>query len=236
MASCHTGGRFCTRQNHKGAELHTAEDKTSFCFSLFADSLSPPVNVTINAVKANSAVVTWDIPEGDPVIGFAITQQVSSTHTGRYNSHWIYVNVPTGRIQLREQTHANTNTNWIKLCFITGWLLRVNTYYYHRMLHPALLLDNSRLWQRCETLGKVMPSCSHKHTNSHTQKTLITSLFKLPSCDFTNTHTYALWGVTWLRRTAAGSVWVTVSQWCQGVCVCVQRKYKCRAVMFWRYK
>ncbi|XP_075883572.1 fibronectin type III domain-containing protein 5b isoform X1 [Nelusetta ayraudi] len=40
-----------------------------------ADSLSPPVNVTIKAVKANSAVVTWDIPEGDPVIGFAITQQ-----------------------------------------------------------------------------------------------------------------------------------------------------------------
>ncbi|KAG7226297.1 hypothetical protein INR49_003048, partial [Caranx melampygus] len=28
-------------------------------------SLSPPVNVTIKALKANSAVVTWDIPEGD---------------------------------------------------------------------------------------------------------------------------------------------------------------------------
>uniref|UniRef100_A0A3Q2DYC3 Fibronectin type III domain containing 5a n=1 Tax=Cyprinodon variegatus TaxID=28743 RepID=A0A3Q2DYC3_CYPVA len=43
--------------------------------SLFADSLSPPINVTIREVKANSAVVSWDIPEGDPVIGFAITQQ-----------------------------------------------------------------------------------------------------------------------------------------------------------------
>ncbi|XP_070835948.1 fibronectin type III domain-containing protein 5b-like [Chaetodon trifascialis] len=45
-----------------------------------ADSLSPPVNVTIKAVKANSAVVTWDIPEGDPVIGFAITQQKKDVH------------------------------------------------------------------------------------------------------------------------------------------------------------
>lgn len=70
---------------HNGAELLIClipqEIKTSFCFPLclFADSLSPPVNVTIKAVKANSAVVTWDIPEGDPVIGFAITQQVSMT-------------------------------------------------------------------------------------------------------------------------------------------------------------
>ncbi|KAG9331018.1 hypothetical protein JZ751_020427 [Albula glossodonta] len=38
-------------------------------------SLTAPVNVTIKALKANSAVVAWDIPEGDPVIGFAITQQ-----------------------------------------------------------------------------------------------------------------------------------------------------------------
>lgn len=58
----------------------TAGDKKNFSLPLFADSLSPPVNVTITAVKANSAVVTWDIPEGDPVIGFAITQQVSRTH------------------------------------------------------------------------------------------------------------------------------------------------------------
>lgn len=54
-----------------------ASEKEIFCLCLFTDSLSPPVNVTITAVKANSAVVTWDIPEGDPVIGFAITQQVS---------------------------------------------------------------------------------------------------------------------------------------------------------------
>ncbi|XP_067469839.1 fibronectin type III domain-containing protein 5 [Thunnus thynnus] len=49
-----------------------------------ADSLSPPVNVTIKAVKANSAVVTWDIPEGDPVIGFAITQQKKDVRMLRF--------------------------------------------------------------------------------------------------------------------------------------------------------
>lgn len=52
--------------------------KEPFVSLVFADSLSPPVNVTIKAVKANSAVVTWDIPEGDPVIGFAVTQQVGN--------------------------------------------------------------------------------------------------------------------------------------------------------------
>ncbi|XP_062295773.1 fibronectin type III domain-containing protein 5 [Scomber scombrus] len=48
------------------------------------NSLSPPVNVTIKAVKANSAVVTWDIPEGDPVIGFAITQQKKDVRMLRF--------------------------------------------------------------------------------------------------------------------------------------------------------
>ncbi|KAF6715049.1 Fibronectin type III domain-containing protein 5 [Oryzias melastigma] len=47
-------------------------------------SLSPPVNVTIKEVKANFAVVSWDIPEGDPVIGFAITQQKKDVHMLRF--------------------------------------------------------------------------------------------------------------------------------------------------------
>ncbi|KAI9537506.1 Fibronectin type III domain-containing protein 5 [Dissostichus eleginoides] len=50
----------------------------------YVNSLSPPVNVTISAVKANSAVVTWDIPEGDPVIGFAITQQKKDVRMLRF--------------------------------------------------------------------------------------------------------------------------------------------------------
>ncbi|CAB1330795.1 unnamed protein product, partial [Coregonus sp. 'balchen'] len=48
------------------------------------DSLAAPVNVTIKALKANSAVVTWDIPEGDPVIGFAITQQKKDVRMLRF--------------------------------------------------------------------------------------------------------------------------------------------------------
>ncbi|CAL8272102.1 unnamed protein product [Merluccius merluccius] len=40
-----------------------------------ADSLAAPFNVTLRELKANSAVVTWDILEGDSSIGFAITQQ-----------------------------------------------------------------------------------------------------------------------------------------------------------------
>lgn len=63
----------------RAADRNASRDKMILSLPLFADSLSPPVNVTITAVKANSAVVTWDIAEGEPVIGFAITQQVSHT-------------------------------------------------------------------------------------------------------------------------------------------------------------
>lgn len=49
------------------------------CFlplSVHAETLlSAPLNVTIKEIEVNSAVVTWEILEGDPVIGFAITQQ-----------------------------------------------------------------------------------------------------------------------------------------------------------------
>ncbi|KAE8605748.1 hypothetical protein XENTR_v10015308 [Xenopus tropicalis] len=34
-----------------------------------------PVNVTVTHLKANSATVTWDVPEGDIIIGYAISQQ-----------------------------------------------------------------------------------------------------------------------------------------------------------------
>ncbi|XP_053701040.1 fibronectin type III domain-containing protein 5 isoform X1 [Synchiropus splendidus] len=51
---------------------------------LSADALLPPVNVSVKAVKANSAVVTWDIPDGDPVIGFAITQQKKDVRMLRF--------------------------------------------------------------------------------------------------------------------------------------------------------
>ncbi|XP_048387101.1 fibronectin type III domain-containing protein 5 isoform X1 [Stegostoma tigrinum] len=33
-----------------------------------------PVNVTVSHLKANSATVSWDIPEGDIIIGYAISQ------------------------------------------------------------------------------------------------------------------------------------------------------------------
>ncbi|XP_063079950.1 fibronectin type III domain-containing protein 5 [Engraulis encrasicolus] len=48
------------------------------------DSLTAPVNVTIRELKANYGVVTWDIPEGDPVIGFAITQQKKDVRMLRF--------------------------------------------------------------------------------------------------------------------------------------------------------
>eukprot|EP00063_Salmo_salar_P059389 XP_014034224.1 PREDICTED: fibronectin type III domain-containing protein 5-like isoform X2 [Salmo salar] len=47
-------------------------------------ALSAPVNVTIRELEANTAIVTWEILEGDPVIGFAITQQKKDVRMLRY--------------------------------------------------------------------------------------------------------------------------------------------------------
>ncbi|XP_039596649.1 fibronectin type III domain-containing protein 5 [Polypterus senegalus] len=49
-----------------------------------ADRPPAPVNVTIKSLKSNSAVVTWDIPDGDVVIGFAITQQKKDVRMLRF--------------------------------------------------------------------------------------------------------------------------------------------------------
>ncbi|XP_078279247.1 fibronectin type III domain-containing protein 5b isoform X3 [Rhinoraja longicauda] len=40
-----------------------------------ADILAAPVNVTVRHLQANSAVVSWEVPDGDAVIGYAISQQ-----------------------------------------------------------------------------------------------------------------------------------------------------------------
>ncbi|XP_059810235.1 fibronectin type III domain-containing protein 5 [Hypanus sabinus] len=40
-----------------------------------ADIIAAPVNVTVRHLQANSAVVSWEVPNGDAVIGYAISQQ-----------------------------------------------------------------------------------------------------------------------------------------------------------------
>lgn len=66
---------------------------------LLADSPSAPVNVTVKLLKANSAVVTWDVLEEEVVIGFAISQQVGgkipSLKTGLFaRSEWRFNKQP----------------------------------------------------------------------------------------------------------------------------------------------
>ncbi|XP_061615839.1 fibronectin type III domain-containing protein 5 isoform X1 [Phyllopteryx taeniolatus] len=46
--------------------------------------LSSPLNVTIKEIEVNSAVVSWETLEGDPVIGFAITQQKKDVRMLRF--------------------------------------------------------------------------------------------------------------------------------------------------------
>ncbi|XP_038655351.1 fibronectin type III domain-containing protein 5 isoform X3 [Scyliorhinus canicula] len=40
-----------------------------------ADIPAAPVNVTVRHLQANSAVVSWEVADGDAVIGYAISQQ-----------------------------------------------------------------------------------------------------------------------------------------------------------------
>ncbi|KAM8913361.1 fibronectin type III domain-containing protein 5b isoform 1-T1 [Spinachia spinachia] len=81
---CVWGEKFCIRPAGLVSDGRSVWIQQTMGSGLQAYGLSPPVNVTIRAVKANSAVVTWDIPEGDPVIGFAITQQKKDVRMLRF--------------------------------------------------------------------------------------------------------------------------------------------------------
>ncbi|XP_054996093.1 fibronectin type III domain-containing protein 5 [Sorex araneus] len=55
------------------------------CLALVqADNPSAPVNVTVRHLKANSAVVSWDVLEDEVVIGFAISQQKKDVRMLRF--------------------------------------------------------------------------------------------------------------------------------------------------------
>ncbi|XP_045551223.1 fibronectin type III domain-containing protein 4-like [Salmo salar] len=43
-----------------------------------------PVNVSVMHLRADSATVSWEIPEGDVIIGFSISQQRQEGHTQRF--------------------------------------------------------------------------------------------------------------------------------------------------------
>ncbi|KAG7259643.1 hypothetical protein CRUP_021932, partial [Coryphaenoides rupestris] len=43
-----------------------------------------PVNVSVTHLRADSATVTWEVPEGDVIIGFSISQQRQEGHTQRF--------------------------------------------------------------------------------------------------------------------------------------------------------
>ena len=41
------------------------------------DRPAAPVNVSVMHLRADSATVSWEVPEGDIIIGFSISQQVN---------------------------------------------------------------------------------------------------------------------------------------------------------------
>ncbi|XP_072830955.1 fibronectin type III domain-containing protein 5 isoform X4 [Vicugna pacos] len=75
-----------------GAAMHPGPPRAALrlwlgcvCLALVqADSPSAPVNVTVRHLKANSAVVSWDVLEDEVVIGFAISQQKKDVRMLRF--------------------------------------------------------------------------------------------------------------------------------------------------------
>ncbi|KAL0967093.1 hypothetical protein UPYG_G00247730 [Umbra pygmaea] len=43
-----------------------------------------PENVSVRHLRADSATVSWEVPEGDVIIGFSISQQRQEGHTQRF--------------------------------------------------------------------------------------------------------------------------------------------------------
>uniref|UniRef100_A0A6I8NBH0 Fibronectin type-III domain-containing protein n=1 Tax=Ornithorhynchus anatinus TaxID=9258 RepID=A0A6I8NBH0_ORNAN len=60
---------------HPGPGFTELIELTSHPAALPADRPPSPVNVTVTHLRANSATVSWDVPEGNIVIGYAISQQ-----------------------------------------------------------------------------------------------------------------------------------------------------------------
>lgn len=66
------------------------------CFAVVVVATVPaaPVNVTVTQLRADSALVTWNIPQGDTVIGYALSQQRQdglmqrSIREVNTSSHW----------------------------------------------------------------------------------------------------------------------------------------------------
>uniref|UniRef100_A0A672FIJ0 Fibronectin type III domain containing 4a n=1 Tax=Salarias fasciatus TaxID=181472 RepID=A0A672FIJ0_SALFA len=49
-----------------------------------ADRPPAPVNVSVMHLRADSATVSWEVPEGDIIIGFSISQQRQDGHMQRF--------------------------------------------------------------------------------------------------------------------------------------------------------
>lgn len=56
---------------------------------MFLDRPPAPVNVSVMHLKADSATVSWEVPEGDIIIGFSISQQVNNFST-KYDKYIPY--------------------------------------------------------------------------------------------------------------------------------------------------
>lgn len=83
LVSCDLGFVRAGEQRRRRRELTRASQRAEpvnlFTSWPLTDRPPSPVNVTVTHLRANSATVSWDVPEGNIVIGYSISQQVCIT-------------------------------------------------------------------------------------------------------------------------------------------------------------
>ncbi|EHB01774.1 Fibronectin type III domain-containing protein 5 [Heterocephalus glaber] len=86
------------------------------CFTLVQpDSPSAPVNVTVRHLKANSAVVSWDVLEDEVVIGLAISQQKKDVRMMRFIQEMNTTTCSCALWDLEEDTEYNVHMQAISI-------------------------------------------------------------------------------------------------------------------------
>lgn len=90
MFTCHIKMNFFRKgsylempQQHKNTAANwTSGFFTDRPFVYLTAVPAAPVNVSVTQLRAHSAMVTWNVPQGDTVIGYAISQQVQCSGSG----------------------------------------------------------------------------------------------------------------------------------------------------------
>ncbi|XP_037100981.1 fibronectin type III domain-containing protein 4 isoform X4 [Syngnathus acus] len=77
-------GTACAQVSPRHSPLGQIQDPRIRFRPPRSDRPPAPVNVSVIHLSSDSATVSWEVPEGDVVIGFSVSQQRQDRHTQRF--------------------------------------------------------------------------------------------------------------------------------------------------------